>query len=608
MALVEKIIRPFLYSIRTKLLLAFSIVVIVSVVFVTYFPISAYSQRLESNSIRYSNQVISNYISNIDRYIQELENITDTLLYNFYIQRYLIDKAVSDSGTGLTDESRSADFYQSSTDTLSSIIELRPDVNAIYIMDNQNIALYKSRYKDLSLESIYEKGHDLGQDLLESNSKIIYDVYYPTYNVDPTPTLAITRPLDRYDGLGTLGTVMMDANLSIIEQFGDSLLLDSGAALMVLTADGYPIYQTPRTPANMVPEYISTQELRTSLKDNHKSNKSGFFITTYDDETYHIVYNSITETNWVVATITPEKAILAEANEIRNSIVLITLLSLIIILLITFIISTRLTKPIIALKHSMDDIDHNDKFNTTVQVTSNDEIGALTESFNHMITRIQTLMDQVVIEQEEKRTAEIQVLQDQINPHFLYNTLDTIIWMTETDDENTVPMIEALSQLFRISLNKGQEFITIENELEHTRNYLYILTFRYLNKFDYTITADDKLLHHKIPKIVLQPLIENAIYHGIKNITKKGHIRINVSSNYDDILISISDDGIGMDQETCQRLLSEDHPSKSSRNGSGVGIRNVNKRIKLYYGSRYGLKYESHEGKGTTVVVKIPMQ
>ena len=215
-------------------------------------------------------------------------------------------------------------------------------------------------------------------------------------------------------------------------------------------------------------------------------------------------------------------------------------------------------------------------------------------------------MKQVVDEQEEKRKLELKALQHQINPHFLYNTLDSIIWMAESKDENIVPMTEALSKLFRISLSRGKELIQLSDELDHVRNYLFIQSMRHLNKFDYEISAPQELLSCKTLKLILQPIVENSIYHGIKNMAGKGTIRITAYQEEEKLVIRLEDNGIGMDAEMLERLLNEPVNEKSSK-GSGIGVHNVNERIKLYFGQEYGLRFESELDKGTTAFVYLPL-
>ena len=196
-------------------------------------------------------------------------------------------------------------------------------------------------------------------------------------------------------------------------------------------------------------------------------------------------------------------------------------------------------------------------------------------------------------------------MQAQINPHFLYNTLDSIIWMAETQDSNIVPMTEALAKLFRISLNKGNEEILLKKELEHVNNYLIIQSMRYADKFTYDIQTEDHVENCHVIKLIIQPIVENCIYHGIKKKRGSGHISIRAFRQEKNLIIKVSDDGCGMTEEIRSKILSDEiEPENIS--GSGIGVRNVNERIQLRFGKEYGISYESEEGKGTTVTYVLP--
>ena len=596
--------------IRMKFLISISLVTVISVSFVTFFSVSAYNKRLESNYNKYSSQVLNNYIRNVNNYFNELETIMDTIQYNFYIQEFFIDMNNTNADLSLPDNQnrRYTDNYKNSMEALSGIITLRHDINAVFILGQGEVKLYKTRFSQINDDALQSAVSEHRQALVSHDLKYYYDFSKIEYFESPFNGLSISRQLDRYIGQGTLGLIHLNANLNIFETLTSSAVLGDNVTLIVLDQDGD--YLTSSFLPDPLNEDLDTytNELKNVIK-SHAGLHDGenFILTSFNQEPYHIVYKPIDKTGWIVAALVPHHVISAEVNEIRNSIILITFISLFIIIFITYLITNRILKPISILKQSMDLADHN-QFDQEVEVTSVDEIGNLSASFNHMIVRIKNLMEALIVEQGEKRKAELRTLQNQINPHFLYNTLETIIWLAETDDENTVPMIEALSRLFRLSLNKGQELITIEDELDHVRNYLYILKIRYLNKFDYTITCSPLLYKHKIPKIILQPLIENAIYHGIKNSPEKGHIHIDAVISGEDIIISITDNGIGMDQKTCEKLLAgEPSEANESDSGSGIGIRNVNQRIKLYYGKKYGLAYKSETGKGTTVTVTLPI-
>ncbi len=238
-----------------------------------------------------------------------------------------------------------------------------------------------------------------------------------------------------------------------------------------------------------------------------------------------------------------------------------------------------------------------------------DEITELGMSFNIMVGRVRELLDTKVKEQENLKKAELRALQAQINPHFLYNTLDTIIWMTEAKKtDQVIEIVRALSSFFRISLSKGRDWITIGEELERTRNYLTIQKMRYRDILDYRIEVDDGVVNNTVLKLVLQPLVENALYHGIKNKRQGGTIVVRARPyNANEILLQVEDDGIGFTPEKLAQLrveLADD--SGEIKLESGFGIGNVNRRIRLYYGKQYGVSITSEYGTGACVSLIIP--
>jgi two-component system sensor histidine kinase YesM len=222
-----------------------------------------------------------------------------------------------------------------------------------------------------------------------------------------------------------------------------------------------------------------------------------------------------------------------------------------------------------------------------------------------MIGTIKKLMRQIVLEQESKRKYELEALQAQINPHFLYNTLNSVVRMVGMNkNEEVTTMITSLSRLFRISLGKGKSVITIADELEHARNYLVIQQMRFKNKFDYSIEADEAVLNYATLKLIIQPLIENALVHGIEPSVDKGHIKVKVKLDGQDIVIEVSDDGLGMSEERLKQVITG---QVTSSKGSGVGVTNVQERIRLFYGQTYGLHFDSELEEGTRVTIRFPI-
>lgn len=233
------------------------------------------------------------------------------------------------------------------------------------------------------------------------------------------------------------------------------------------------------------------------------------------------------------------------------------------------------------------------------------ELQVLSDSFEHMSNRIKQLMERVRTEETELRKTELKALQAQINPHFLYNTLDSIQWMCEQGkNEDAMKIVSALAKLFRISISRGHELIPIKDELQHAKNYLVIQSYRYRNQFSYSFDIETRLEHYLCNKITVQPLIENAIYHGIDRMVDEGEIKISVKEapdNKDDILITVEDNGVGMTEEQCRKIL-----RKERSDSSGIGVKNVNDRLKIYFGEKYGLTIKSELDVGTIVTVRIP--
>lgn len=241
-----------------------------------------------------------------------------------------------------------------------------------------------------------------------------------------------------------------------------------------------------------------------------------------------------------------------------------------------------------------------------------DEITELGLSFNIMIGRIRELLAAKIKEQEHLKKAELRALQAQINPHFLYNTLDTIIWLAEAHKTaQVIEIVRALSNFFRIALSKGQDWITIHQEVEHVRSYLTIQKMRYRDILDYKIEVDEDILDGVILKLTLQPLVENALYHGIKNKRNGGLITVRAKrADQSGVLLEVQDDGVGFTTYKLAQIQQEidDDSEEITLKESGFGLENVNKRIKLFYGKQYGLSIDSHYLEGTRVTVAIPLK
>ncbi|MBC8062424.1 MAG: sensor histidine kinase, partial [Clostridiaceae bacterium] len=267
---------------------------------------------------------------------------------------------------------------------------------------------------------------------------------------------------------------------------------------------------------------------------------------------------------------------------------------------ITFVISSKITTPIKKLTKLMQKVEEGN-LDVIANVKRKDEIGALGRSFNSMVSVLKTLIEEVYKNQISRKEAELRALQAQINPHFLYNTLDVIYWTSRIEGATkTGEIVNALAKLFRLALNKGDEITTVEKEVEHLQSYLIIQKMRYTEEPDIIVEVDQAIYPCKTIKLILQPLVENALIHGIGELDIKGIIRVTGKIIEGDILFEIIDNGIGMEEERIKEILEGDIEEKK-----GYGIKNVDQRIKLYFGEKYGIKIYSEKGKGTKIEVRI---
>ena len=295
-------------------------------------------------------------------------------------------------------------------------------------------------------------------------------------------------------------------------------------------------------------------------------------------------------------------------DQIRRFMVVCSVLIGVLIIVVAVsavMIVSGIIQPISQLNQATEKIAQGD-FNARAQADSEDEVAELAVSFNKMAGSMQSLIDKVKEDERKMRKADLRLLQEQIQPHFLYNTLDTIVWLIESNEpDEAVTMVVTLSDFFREILSKGKEFISIKEEEKHISSYLQIQEMRYRDILEYDIQLDQVIYKYQILKLTLQPVVENALYHGIKYKRAKGCIHIHGEKEGDIIRLTVRDDGVGMDEEELEQLRQQiEKPCQETERG--FGLANVNERIHMYFGPEYGMKIQSQKGKGTTVEIVIP--
>ncbi|MGB4659187.1 MAG: sensor histidine kinase [Mobilitalea sp.] len=385
--------------------------------------------------------------------------------------------------------------------------------------------------------------------------------------------------------------LVMDIKFSSTAAYVDNVGIGQQGYCFVIDKSGDFVYHPQQ---QLIHSGLKKEDLGmiSMLKDGvHKVENKIYSIQTLKDGNWRVVGVSYTD-----------ELIQSKIYEVLRLISINALICIIAAAAIIVVISRKVSKPIKDLVDAMKAFEQDAGNYRYQQVNGIYELKTLSSSFEHMVVIIQELMDKVKQEEVTLRKTELKALQAQINPHFLYNTLDSIQWMCEQGEmEKAVKMVGALAKLFRISISKGREMISIEDEINHAKNYLIIQSFRYQNQFQYRFEVDEDILSYCCNKITLQPIIENAIYHGIDRMVDEGEIVIRAAQEEEDIVFTVSDNGIGMSEDKCNNILNKDQS-----NDNGIGIKNVNDRIKIYFGDKYGLQVTSELDVGTTITIRFP--
>lgn len=346
--------------------------------------------------------------------------------------------------------------------------------------------------------------------------------------------------------------------------------------------------------------------------DNGMQSESSVKAAASDEKIYDeymegvhrkVIVNSISYTGWKLVGVMPYSIFTTRMADIKQFVLVVSLLMAMMLELINQVVSVRISSPIMKLNNSVNKYEEGKE--PHIYIGGSEEIRHLGKSIQESYKQNLSLMKRVVWEQNERRKSELDVLQSQINPHFLYNTLDSITWMIEGEkNEEAAFMITQLAKLFRISLSKGHTIISIRDELQHAQSYMNIQKIRYKNKFEVVFDIDPEILDHCVVKLVLQPILENAINYGIREMDGCGIINVCGKKVDDRIILSVSDNGMGIPDDEIGFLLKD--TNRIRKRGSGVGLVNVNNRIKILFGGQYGLYIESELDEGTTVYINIP--
>ena len=483
--------------------------------------------------------------------------------------------------TALQDSQEREEFFD-------NLLKIRADVAAVttydaagnllscWALDHQpREEIYENLSFDAAALSLYAEGY-ISQPHVES----IFEGWYPW---------VVTMPA-ALDAGGPEAWVALDLKFGSISSYINNVGIGQHGYCFLMDQSG--ILYHPQQ-----------QLIYSQLKEEDTAALAVRSDGVYSESNVIYAIKTVEGSPWrVVGVSYVDELVTSNVGEVTRILVLSALAVLLAALLSSIVISRALSRPLKGLSGAMRQFEKSaDRF-TYAPVGGAREVQALSESFGHMVVKIQQLMDTVRREEINLRKTELKALQAQINPHFLYNTLDSISWMCEQGrNAEAVQMVNALAQLFRISISKGHELIPIRSELRHAESYLKIQQHRYKNQFSYRFDVDEGCLDFLCNKITLQPIIENAIYHGINGLVDEGEIVITLRAEGTDVVFTVADNGVGMDQAQIEAIL-----RKERSDHTGIGIKNVNDRLKIYFGEGYGITIRSEPDEGAVVTIRMP--
>ena len=573
-------------SIQSVIFATVAILVLSAVVIVTGVSMRFTNNSIFENSSEYTHTIIQQMNQNIDSYIDYMENIAYLISSNEDVQDYLFDENIDNEGR-----------YRI-LNQFRTILDSRSDIRNVGIISKNGRMLLNDGSKSVNQDLDLNKQEWYDNALAKPNGPILTSSHVQHIISGERPwVITLSRGIRDRSGSGEKeGVFFIDLNYSAISELCDQSTVGTKGYAFILDAKGNIVYHPQQ---QQLYNELQTENISLIMDTDEDTVLTG---TGNDGKLYSISRSD--KTGWTVVDCTNVRELLSKSRQAQSVYVLTAIVLVIVALLFSRFMARSITLPIQKLRDSMKKVQEGDFSVSDVVVDSRNEIGSLTKSFDVMTHRIHELMEQNVHEQEEKRKSELKALQSQINPHFLYNTLDSIIWMAEgKKNEEVVLMTASLARLLRQSISNEDEVVPIANEVEYARGYLTIQKMRYKDKLEFQIDVDSSILYIPLIKLVLQPIIENAIYHGLKYKESKGLLIVKGFMKDGNAVLQVIDDGVGMDEETLAHIYDK---HKVNYHSNGVGVYNVQKRLKLYYGDGYGITYESEKGKGTTATITIP--
>lgn len=575
-------------SLRTRMVLSNIVVALIPFLIFSIVSGFVFLDHAQKTAEEHSVQLIHQVSNSMDVYVETIEKMVN------YIQLELQDTPF------FTMETEDAPGWESETDYIRSVLEnvanSHREVAGIFIATKEDLyvstGMSRISRDPFQNERWYREASENPEEIqlisVVTGRNIVTN---RSYSIDDVFSLA--KAVQDPETGEVLGVILLDIRHDIIQSSINGVTIGEKGFVFVMDQEDNIVY----TPVNGIVYRVNPKWVK-AMEPMSVQIQGGSYQIRSELSPY---------TGWRTVGVFSMDEVMSSVNTIVYILFTCVIISLVLVVIVSFKFSRTLTNPIFKLKRLMKQAESGD-LTVRFNFQHNDEIGELGQSFNHMIARIDQLIQMVYVEQENKRTAEMKSLQEQIKPHFLYNTLDTISWMArDYDAEDIVRLVDALTNMFRIGLSHGKDIITVKEEITHVSNYLYIQKIRYKDKLNYVIHVDESLYAIEVPKLILQPLVENAIYHGVKAKRGGGTITITGVPEGENLVFTVQDDGAGMLQEKVEELNRRMSERSVLDEKKSFGLFYIRERIQLCYGKGYGVHVESTLGEGTRVTITLPL-
>lgn len=575
-------------TMQQKLIIVFVVLIIIPISATGYISYQNYIQSINKNTKNYVTELIGNMQSNLDDHLADMMTVSKIPLYSVSMQQYLSHQEMT------LEKQRQMDFY------ISLLDSMRKDLYSVYLYDNFGNVFYRIKTDAIreDMQSHYASWRQLavaagGEPVIIPTQRVQREHGSPQY------LFTVLRSIRDINSLETIGIVAVDADISVIEGVVQELNAVTNGKTLIIDGANNVAYDSDHA---LTASNITGYEIVAKAVGDE-----GSFDTRIDGKKYICTYSVSGDTGWKIFAFIPVDYLHQDAQLTRNVTLWTTMAIIGFALLVSIVLSFTMTRSLRRMTELMRTV-RGGNMNVSFDVKQKDEVGILGTEFNRMLRRMKELISEIYDIQSRKKEADLEALQGQINPHFIYNTLETIRMTAEiNDDEEVAEMTFTLGKLLRYSINRGRETVELKEELQHLERYLQLLRYRFSNRFVMTVDIPEELLTFPVMKLTFQPIVENAILHGTEGKPNAVSIRLSAEIREQTVVFAIRDEGSGMNGMRLDLLrLSMNGAREAAGSKTGVGLRNVNERIKLHYGEMYGLEIESKWGAGTTVYLKLP--